>query len=249
MSTRYNRGRSKSKKINSSRNSKFGIKFRHIFLVQTVCCIFISGIFFFSKQLNIEPIINVHNRLKEYIKDSITLDDILEYKEKLTGVSELSGSGGLMEINEDNTEYHDLGKSGQQVAYFTHKFQNPLDNYRVTSEFGVRTHPITKKTDFHTGIDLASADNTEIKASAYGIVEETGVDDIYGNFIRVKYGDNIHAFYAHCSNIHLKIGDAVKPGDVIALVGSTGVSTGSHLHFEVEIGNHRIDPRQIMDFI
>lgn len=246
MNTRYNRSRGKM----NIKKGELGIKLRHICLVQTLCCVFIFGIFFFSKKINVEPIVNIQEKIKVYIKDSFTADDIQKYKDVFNNIGNLNGAGGLMEINEDNIKdvvfnsYNNIDKE----VYSTINLQKPLDNYRITSEYGVRAHPISEKMDFHTGIDLASNYKEPIKASYYGVVTETGVDDIYGNYIKVKYGDNITAFYAHCDTILYKKNDPVKPNDTIALVGSTGVSTGNHLHFEIKIDDYRINPKQLVSF-
>ena len=105
---------------------------------------------------------------------------------------------------------------------------------RITSPFGYRVHPILGKKKFHTGIDIGAAAGTNILAANSGTViaaihGTTG----YGNYVMVDHGGGIVTLYAHCSQLLVKKGDKVKRGQKIALVGSTGMSTGPHLHFEV----------------
>ena len=106
---------------------------------------------------------------------------------------------------------------------------------RVSSEFGPRIHPITGKPNEHTGIDLAVPYGTEIHATADGVVEFAGPRGGYGKFVIVDHLVGYKTSYAHMSKIRVEVGQSVKRGDVIGEVGSTGSSTGPHLHYEVRI--------------
>lgn len=112
----------------------------------------------------------------------------------------------------------------------------------ITSPFGYREHPITGEADFHTGIDIAAGEGTAIHCAADGVVTETGWSDIYGNYLVVQHSDNFRTKYAHCSRLIAQQGDVLRRGERIALVGSTGVSTGPHLHFETIVEELRCDP-------
>ncbi len=112
----------------------------------------------------------------------------------------------------------------------------------VVSKYGYRTHPITKKYTMHNGIDIAAEKGNDIFASFGGNVTSAGYSDSYGYYVIVSHSENVETLYAHCSKLKVKAGDSVKKGDVIALVGSTGWSTGPHLHFEIRVGGYRIDP-------
>lgn len=112
----------------------------------------------------------------------------------------------------------------------------------LSSPFGYRIHPITGKTDFHTGVDLAAPEGTPIVTVWPGVVAETGQDDINGNYIKVIHSANICTTYNHLSRIDTAVGQQVVRGQTIGLVGSTGVSTGPHLHFELLIDGVRVDP-------
>lgn len=125
----------------------------------------------------------------------------------------------------------------------------PLDEYTVTSRFGYRVNPISGKHGFHTGLDMAAAEGTEIKAAYSGIVIDTGVTDVKGNYVVLEHSDNTVTEYYHCKEILCEIDDNVRQGQTIALVGSTGWSTGPHLHFEVLINGVNCNPEFLLDEI
>ena len=117
----------------------------------------------------------------------------------------------------------------------------------MTSVFGKRTHPITKETDFHNGIDLAGNEGDEIRVILSGTVVEAEESKGFGKHLRVRHADGNESFYAHCSELLVKKGDQVKKGQVIAKVGSTGISTGPHLHFGYLIDSKYVDPKPVLD--
>jgi murein DD-endopeptidase MepM/ murein hydrolase activator NlpD len=106
-------------------------------------------------------------------------------------------------------------------------------NGSITSGYGWRKHPITRRTDYHTGVDISGYYGTSIKASAYGRVTFVGYKVGYGRTIIVNHGYGFETLYAHCSSIKVKVGQSVARGDVIGYVGSSGTTTGPHLHYEV----------------
>ena len=119
-------------------------------------------------------------------------------------------------------------------------------NGELTSNFGARVDPITKKDGVHTGADFAVAVGTQIKSAISGtVVEVQHGNKSFGNFVRVKNGD-IVTTYAHCSTLKVKKGDKVKQGDIIALSGNTGKSSGPHLHFEVSKDGRLLDPMKLI---
>lgn len=125
--------------------------------------------------------------------------------------------------------------------YMKDSIYPPLEG-RITSNFGYRENPIGKQSDFHKGIDIAGIQGSDIYAAFSGKVIFTGFDDNFGNYIEVEHGENFISRYAHCSEIIANIGTIIKKGDRIATVGSTGNSTGNHLHFEIKIANKYVDP-------
>lgn len=117
---------------------------------------------------------------------------------------------------------------------------------RITSPFGYRIHPITQEQDFHTGIDIAAAEGTAIHAAASGTVVEADHSSSYGNYLILRHSDGFQTVYCHCSRLIAKEGDRVRKGDRIAAVGSTGISTGPHLHFEARVEGQRTDPLWVL---
>ena len=125
-------------------------------------------------------------------------------------------------------------------------FVPPLDSARVTSLFDYRVNPVSGRYVFHTGMDLGAAHGSNIYAMKGGTVARAARDSGYGNFVVIEHDNGIRTLYAHCSKLLVKAGDSVKKGQVIALVGSTGNSTGPHLHIEFRKDNQRYDPEWVI---
>ncbi len=122
----------------------------------------------------------------------------------------------------------------------------PVDG-KVTSEFGVRTHPIKNELRFHAGIDIAADAGTPIYSAFTGEVVLAEYDKWNGNYMKIQHEGDIMTVYCHCEKLCVKKGDFVEAGDVIGYVGSTGSSTGPHLHFEFRIGNVSYDPQTALE--
>ena len=128
----------------------------------------------------------------------------------------------------------------------TRIFQRPLpQSYTITSWFGYREDPFTGEIAYHSGTDIAAPEGTPILAAADGTVTIANAIDSwgggYGYHIKVKHNDTYDTLYAHCSSICVTVGQEVKQGEVIGYVGTTGNSTGNHLHFEVWQNGERTD--------
>jgi murein DD-endopeptidase MepM/ murein hydrolase activator NlpD len=117
---------------------------------------------------------------------------------------------------------------------------------QITSPFGERKNPMGAGDDFHPGLDIAADEGAPISAAAAGRVISAGPDGGYGNLIVVDNGNGITTRYAHCSQIFARVGESVLPGQTIGAVGSTGHSTGPHLHFEVRVDDRPVDPAQFL---
>ncbi len=117
----------------------------------------------------------------------------------------------------------------------------------LSSDFGTRTHPISGKVSYHFGLDLAASKGTPILSFAEGKVRQTGTGS-YGNYLIVDHADGFSTLYAHCSQLIAKKGDTVKAGQEIAQVGSTGNSTGNHLHFEIWRDGKALNPHNYVAY-
>ena len=122
----------------------------------------------------------------------------------------------------------------------------PCTYSRISSPFGERIHPVYGKKSFHKGVDLAAPNGTPIYATADGVVAFAGVCNGYGNFIKLNHQNGYKTGYAHMSKMVVKTNDKVKKGDLIGYVGSTGTSTGNHLHYEVYYNDQVTDPAKTL---
>lgn len=117
-------------------------------------------------------------------------------------------------------------------------------NGTITSHFGIRTAPTSGASSNHKGIDIAAPIGTSINAAADGTVTVATYSPSAGNYVMVSHGNGMYTAYMHASKLCCKVGDTVTQGDKIAEVGSTGVSTGPHLHFSVIVNGEYVDPEQ-----
>jgi murein DD-endopeptidase MepM/ murein hydrolase activator NlpD len=121
-------------------------------------------------------------------------------------------------------------------------FRFPLRVFRLTSPFGIRQNPVTGRTRLHEGMDLAAPEGTEVYAAGDGTVTETGEDPVYGRYVIIKHGENWATLYGHLQKIDTALRSEVRSGTLIGRVGSTGQSTGPHLHFEMRRNGQARDP-------
>ncbi len=135
----------------------------------------------------------------------------------------------LLTGTEDTEAAENAGAHSDELILYSY----PLEYSRISDDFGTRIHPATKEEKFHSGIDFAADQGTPITAAADGSVVSTGYDADCGNYIILRHGNGDMTYYACCETILLKEGSDVKRGEQIATVGSTGRSTGYHLHFAV----------------
>ena len=115
-------------------------------------------------------------------------------------------------------------------------------HYTITSNYGMRVHPITGVYKLHTGVDISASTGDDFTAMADGIVVKAEYNAAYGNMVIIDHGGGVQTLYAHGSQIIAQVGQEVKAGDVVLKVGSTGYSTGPHAHFEVRINGNPVNP-------
>ncbi len=178
-----------------------------------------------------------HNRwLSKVRKKKIELSAIQKNRKKLSrSLDELQKLSKRLEA-----QIRDM-QNRNKLALGTGKMIWPVRG-RITSRFGYRVHPILKKRKYHTGLDLAAPRGTKIKAADAGVVIFCRYNGGYGKMIIIDHGKNISSVYAHCHTLLVKRGQRVQKGNVIAKVGSTGLSTGPHLHFEIRQNGVPINP-------
>jgi len=179
-----------------------------------------------------------------YIPENIKTD-----LEKLTGAARLSGQESVkIKINKagiTETFYFFPGSdySLSERAFFLNSgFHFPLKFFRVTSEYGMRANPVTGNVGMHQGVDLAAPEGTEVYAAADGVVTFMGYDPLYGNYVVISHSDRWTSLYGHLQIIETVLRSNVKSGSLIGRVGSTGQSTGPHLHFELRQDGKPLNP-------
>lgn len=153
--------------------------------------------------------------------------------------AEINGTGGAdVQINSEMEIPKNVSVSSYKL---NRKMIKPLSG-TITSEFGPRIHPIGGDLRFHAGIDIAADKGTPIYAAFDGVVQEAGYDKWNGYYIKLKHDNNIMTVYCHCEKLNVKKNQVIRAGESVATVGSTGSSTGPHLHFELRINNKSFDP-------
>jgi len=168
--------------------------------------------------------------------------------------SKRDSTGGKFEADVPTVESEELSKKIQDVfslindvAYYKEVMKSvpvgkPVWSYWVSSPFGKRSDPFNKKSAAHKGVDLASNKGNKIKSMAKGKVLRSEWNGGYGKYVEIDHGNGFKTKYAHLHNIYVKKGQYVEQGEAIGEVGSTGRSTGPHLHYEVLFNGASVDP-------
>lgn len=230
-------------------------------ILQIVICLLIYAIFYMITTTNYifsDSVINqtssilnydinfneLYNKGKDYIKGIINNKNISNET-----VSNTTQEESKEDENKENiAQVKSTTQMEKDANYLkeNYEFIKPISG-TITSGFGEREVTSKVMTKDHKGIDIAATQGTEIKSAIDGQVIEADSNSKYGNFIKIKKDDMI-TVYAHCEKLKVSKDDNIKKGDVIATVGSTGNSTGPHLHFEIRLYNRYIDPRFIIEF-
>ena len=173
-------------------------------------------------------------------------------------------SGDVVDID---LQYAGLALSGDQLGFFRYDsadnaigwydengnsaartlIRTPITGARLSSNFGTRRHPVSGFNAMHKGVDFAAPKGTPIIAAGSGVVREAGWKGSFGRYIRIKHNATYDTAYAHMSRIapHITAGSRVKQGEIIGYVGSTGRSTGAHLHYEILVNNRQVNPMTV----
>ncbi len=152
------------------------------------------------------------------------------------------------EANELTKTLKSLQAERAKIAYASGAMMWPVsaDWTRISSDFGYRIHPVLGTQSFHGGIDIPAPNGSPIYAANSGVVIFAGYKGSYGNAVIIDHGGGIATLYAHSSKLYVNTGQEVARGDTVALIGSTGRSTGNHLHFEVRENGERVDPKKYL---
>lgn len=205
----------------------------------------------FNKNTNITQI---YNNIKQYINNNIlnNVDDSQKAEPKESEQEENIGGAEENEVNEQEQnaeveqkeEESQMEKDAKEIKEKI-SFIKPIEG-KISSTFGWRTPTTSTVPKYHTGLDIANETGTIIKSATEGIVLLASSEGDYGNHYKIQIED-VTIIYAHCSKLYLNQGDKVTQGQDIAEVGSTGNSTGPHLHFEIRKGERLVDPQLILD--
>lgn len=154
----------------------------------------------------------------------------------------LDGLAERIDSREQQLEVLDNLISANKLGSETFVAGRPIEKGWMSSRYGQRTDPFTGRIAWHGGIDFAGKMGTEIKAVASGVVTWSEDRYGYGKLVEINHGNGYKTRYAHCATLKVNVGDIVRKGDVVALMGSTGRSTGPHVHFEIYKNGRSVDP-------
>lgn len=185
---------------------------------------------------NAQPEAQQENSGEQVQQENVSKEDIQNNQENI---------GGAAEETEVNVELSQMEKDVNYIKSVT-SFIKPV-NGTISSMFGPRNPTTASVPKNHTGTDIAAVTGTKIVSSTDGTVIYTSSQGDFGNHLKIQINDVI-ILYAHCNKIYVKEGDIVKQGQEIAEVGSTGNTTGPHLHFEVIYQDRRVNPQLLVEF-
>lgn len=242
--------RPKDKSEQATVSEKKSSPINTVMLVQfIVCAVAVVSVFLIGRlsPQTFEFIKNEYNRImsvdmsaqeiassaKKVIGQVEVADDKQESEEKASAQSK-GGKSVKSAADGDTLAVMSLFKSDEEITVPVHG--------EITSEYGNRTNPVSGEYLMHSGIDIAASQGEEVRAAYSGIVSDVGSNSVSGNYIGLIHRDGSETFYCHCSKIIAEKGDVIRAGETIALVGSTGRSTGPHLHFEVNVNGKSVDP-------
>lgn len=161
-----------------------------------------------------------------------------------------SSSSGSYDDDDDDDDYDDSSSSSSSSDSSSDSGSSssstgmiwPVGSSSITSYFGYRSSPTAGASSYHQGIDIGASYGSSIYAAASGTVTTASYSNAMGNYIVISHGNGVSTVYEHCSALYVSAGDYVSQGATIAAVGSTGISTGAHLHFGVSVGGSYVNP-------
>lgn len=193
--------------------------------------------------------------INDRINEASQLSNVEGYAKEIK-FENLNGMGGAEPIDNQTGENDSIAVSSamsimdsdiEQIKSKNIDIAKPV-NGTITSIYGARDEIFEGVNSYHTGLDIANKSGTNILSATDGMVVNTAVNNkYYGNFVEIE-NDGVIFKYAHMEKINVYKGDRINQGQVIGLMGSTGMSTGPHLHFEIKVNNRTVDPRELVNF-
>lgn len=227
-----------------------------LILLQSVICAAMLCLLFGIRKLSPANFETLKNGYKSVMRYSM---DAREAWGKIkSAVGFVFEPAGALANNESDSESstESLGKGSSEPDVKAYKmsfspYYTTVSAYmpvkgRISSPFGRRDDPFTDEASLHSGLDIAAEQGSPISAAFCGTVKKMGEDKIAGKYILLSHADGLETFYCHCSEIIAPVNAVIRRGETIALVGSTGMSTGPHLHFEVRINGLKYDPARLL---
>ncbi len=230
-----NETNSRSRRKNNNQENKKDF-FTQIIITQIIVVAMLTALVFAVKKVSPDSFAILKNVYHSAMEKDINLKDVFMNKKSVC-----LGQGG-----DDISVFSPQSGTTFSPYYISSEICTPVSG-TISSPFGYRVNPVTQEFSFHSGVDIAADSGKPIKAAYYGIVSEVGYDDTSGNYIVLTHNNSLVTKYLHCSEIIAEEGTVVRSGETIALVGSTGRSTGPHLHFVIEIDGKKADPLYVMN--
>lgn len=219
-----------------------------VMIVQLVVCIFAVVSVFLIGRLSPQTFEFIRDEYNRIMSVDMDAKEIASSAKKVIERAEATDEGQTAEKSTERKSVNTVKSAadGEVMAVMSlfksdEEITVPVHG-EITSEYGNRTNPVSGEYLMHSGVDIAASQGTEIRAAYSGIVSEVGSNSVGGNYISLVHKDGSETLYCHCSKIIAEKGDVIRAGETIALVGSTGRSTGPHLHFEITVDGKTENP-------
>ena len=219
-----------------------------VMIVQLVVCIFAVVSVFLIGRLSPQTFEFIRDEYNRIMSVDMDAKEIASSAKKVIERAEATDEGQTAEESTERKNVNTVKSAadGEVMAVMSlfksdEEITVPVHG-EITSEYGNRTNPVSGEYLMHSGVDIAASQGTEIRAAHSGIVSEVGSNSVGGNYISLVHKDGSETLYCHCSKIIAEKGDVIRAGETIALVGSTGRSTGPHLHFEITVDGKTENP-------
>ncbi len=219
-----------------------------VMVVQLVVCAFAIVSVFLIGRLSPQTFEFIRDEYNRIMSVDMDAEEIASSAKKVIGRAEGTDDGLTAEKSTEKKSVNTVKSAadGEAMAVMSlfksdEEITVPVHGV-ITSEYGNRTNPVSGEYLMHSGVDIAASQGTEIRAAYSGIVSEVGSNSVGGNYISLVHKDGSETLYCHCSKIIAEKGDVIRAGETIALVGSTGRSTGPHLHFEITVDGKTENP-------